>query len=312
MVSAGASATQVLEQLKPNQQARVIDLVQLAGVDVTPWATSSRGPVETPASNPAYCYEWSFVEPDKLVVLNLWHEALTVEGGQVVQRLNLRELSEQFKTAADLTRNARTSGFKRALRMDKAIALAFGQRLPVRVVVGTGDIRDLNLLGQKKPSRMKLRLLDAEHWAIAKYDEVTGECILIRGAARPPYVDQFSDPQVLSAQRREVTAMPYVRSEFVREQALSRAKGICEYCRKPGFQKAEGGTFLETHHVVPLSEGGPDLVENVAALCPNHHREAHLGTQRDTIKLHLQQLLADAYLREHGGAPIPSPASKAS
>jgi hypothetical protein len=30
-------------------------------------------PVRVPASHPAYCYEWAFREPGRLVVLNLWH-----------------------------------------------------------------------------------------------------------------------------------------------------------------------------------------------------------------------------------------------
>jgi 5-methylcytosine-specific restriction enzyme A len=32
-----------------------------------------------------------------------------------------------------------------------------------------------------------------------------------------------------------------------------------------------------------LADGGPDHISNVIALCPNHHREAHFGTQRETL-----------------------------
>jgi 5-methylcytosine-specific restriction protein A len=40
---------------------------------------------------------------------------------------------------------------------------------------------------------------------------------------------------------------------------------------------------LEVHHLLALSEDGPDTPENVVALCANHHREAHYG--RDRVKL---------------------------
>jgi 5-methylcytosine-specific restriction protein A len=59
-----------------------------------------------------------------------------------------------------------------------------------------------------------------------------------------------------------------------------------------GFLMADGGIYLETHHVIPLSEGGPDIDSNVAALCPNHHREAHFGKMRNEMRQELLQRLA--------------------
>ena len=47
---------------------------------------------------------------------------------------------------------------------------------------------------------------------------------------------------------------------------------------------------METHHIVPLSEGGSDGDDNVAALCPNHHREAHYGVDRDQIQIQLKRM----------------------
>lgn len=52
----------------------------------------------------------------------------------------------------------------------------------------------------------------------------------------------------------------------------------------PGFFRADGSLFLETHHVIPLSEGGKDSTSNVVALCPNHHREAHHGKDAGDIR----------------------------
>lgn len=59
--------------------------------------------------------------------------------------------------------------------------------------------------------------------------------------------------------------------------ALLRANGACEHCGEAGFVLKDGSIYLETHHIVSLAAGGADLVNNVIALCPNHHREAHYG-----------------------------------
>lgn len=69
----------------------------------------------------------------------------------------------------------------------------------------------------------------------------------------------------------------YVRDEKVRRAVLERAAGKCEYCGVSPFSTKSGIVFLEAHHVIALSEQGPDTLKNVIALCPNHHREAHFG-----------------------------------
>jgi 5-methylcytosine-specific restriction protein A len=66
--------------------------------------------------------------------------------------------------------------------------------------------------------------------------------------------------------------------------ALQRAKGYCELCANPGpFPTSAGGRFLEVHHVTPLYQGGPDTVDNVAAVCPNCHRACHLAPNKVTL-----------------------------
>jgi hypothetical protein len=48
-------------------------------------------------------------------------------------------------------------------------------------------------------------------------------------------------------------------------------KGIQGRCWGCGIQYP----FLDTHHIVPLSKGGEDILENQAQLCPNCHRLVH-------------------------------------
>lgn len=88
-------------------------------------------------------------------------------------------------------------------------------------------------------------------------------------------------------------ATAFKRNPYVVIETLDRANGICDSCNKDApFVKIKDETpFLEVHHVHPLSEGGKDTLGNTVALCPNCHREAHLGIKRDQIKQKLIQLI---------------------
>ena len=64
-----------------------MDLVETAGVDVSDWSNCVDG---VAARNPKYCYEWAFIEPKKLVVLNVWHDHLAErDNGSIYVDLNL-------------------------------------------------------------------------------------------------------------------------------------------------------------------------------------------------------------------------------
>ena len=77
-----------LLDLKPIAKARVIDLVEAAGVDISDWSDFKGGTARA-AVNPKYCYEWAFIEPGKLVVLNLWWDNIREQSGTIVQLLDL-------------------------------------------------------------------------------------------------------------------------------------------------------------------------------------------------------------------------------
>ena len=88
----------------------------------------------------------------------------------------------------------------------------------------------------------------------------------------------------------EGTSKSYVRDPAVVRWVLDRAKGVCELCTKAApFSNAQGDPFLEVHHCIHLADGGPDTPENARGLCPNCHREVHLGVN----KLELRQRLTD-------------------
>ncbi len=67
------------------------------------------------------------------------------------------------------------------------------------------------------------------------------------------------------------------RSPDVAAYTRSRANGICDLCgRKAPFVDNNGIPFLESHHLITLAQGGPDVIFNTVALCPNCHRKMHI------------------------------------
>lgn len=267
----------ILDEIKPKEHQRVIDLVRLAGIDVADWSNYKNGEAN-PAANPKYCYEWAFVEPGKLVILNLWYDNMREINEQIEQRLNFLE------SAWHETNSIRKS---RRDRMREAVILAYRDKLPIRVIVLDGQHqKDAT---PDKPNRPSARFLDPIPWAVVNFDETTGDYLFRRGAPPSPYVDQFSLPLTPEGDfgKHEVHGTAYNRSAEVRRYVLSRAKGKCEFCSIKGFTLADGSTYLETHHVIPLAEGGKDSPSNVAALCPNHHKEAHYGQAAAKIRDYL-------------------------
>lgn len=79
----------------------------------------------------------------------------------------------------------------------------------------------------------------------------------------------------------------FQRSEYVIEYAKRKANGICDLCDEVApFKDEDEIPYLEVHHIIPLSNGGSDTIDNVAALCPNCHRKMHvLGNINDIEKL---------------------------
>lgn len=261
---------------RPTSKHLVFDLVAEAGFNTTDWINSSSQRHAFKA-NPKYCYEWSFVEPSKVVVLNLWFANMRIEQGQIVQHNNFR---------ADAEGNAgKPTWVRRATRLDEALQTALRHNLAVRVIVNDGDMRS-KADPNSDPSRVTARELDPTPWTIVAYDWATGANTLARGVLERQFADQFDLDQAdkLGAQRKEILASAFVRDPAVRQAALRRANGNCELCGQRGFEMHAGAVYLETHHIVPLSEGGVDALANVAAVCPNDHKKAHFALNRSEIR----------------------------
>jgi len=79
----------------------------------------------------------------------------------------------------------------------------------------------------------------------------------------------------------------YRRNQYVAEYVKRRAHGKCELCGNDApFEDPERQPYLEVHHIVWLSKGGKDTLDNTVALCPNCHRKMHiLNLEKDVKKL---------------------------
>ena len=79
----------------------------------------------------------------------------------------------------------------------------------------------------------------------------------------------------------------YMRSRFISDYVKQLAHGVCQLCEQPApFITNSGVPFLHAHHIVYLSQGGTDTIENTIALCPNCHARIHeLELSTDVAKL---------------------------
>ncbi len=156
-----------LMKIMPKKRQRVMDLVSAAGVNVDDWG-NYKGGSKNAAANPKYCYEWAFVEPGKVVVLNLWHEAMVERDGKAVREFNMRESAKNAE---------KVIWGMRAVRMDKAIQEANKNKLPICVIVCSGSRRGFDQ-PKTEASKVEERLLDPTPWTVAAYDYNTGQCTL--------------------------------------------------------------------------------------------------------------------------------------
>lgn len=102
---------------------------------------------------------------------------------------------------------------------------------------------------------------------------------------------------------RNTKSMQYERDVFVAEYVKRLANGICQLCgEKAPFCRKDGEPYLETHHIIWLSRGGSDTIDNTIALCPNCHARMHIIDcidDKNHLKKQLEILLKNITLFVH-------------
>lgn len=310
-----------LEALRPIGKWMIIDCVQSAGIDVTAWSfrKTDGKPVALPQSNGGYCYEWSFRSDDRsTLLLCVWWEGLHVDSqGRICFSENLRAYADTLiqqleKDPKNRSRTIKDPRINRAQHFSTTVQLAYMNTTPVRVVIVSGPVREKVDEGSEN-DRAIGRQLDDQQWFVESFDDDTGAFVLVRGESRASSVrvtefeitpvgsglSMASDAAVADQFATDERPDTYTyngvqryRDPSVRRRVLERSKGVCELTEMPGFLMANGGVYLETHHIIPLAEGGPDTVENVIALTADAHRQAHFGVDRDELRALCLQIVA--------------------
>ena len=243
-------------ELKPKKKERECVLLERAGIKVE--------------RSQYFLSEWVHVESGKVVVLNLWFDQMKQRGQALEFDLNYLKFTDA-----------------RGKRNKDRVKQAISENLPFRIIILDGG------MGNPKGSIVSKRQLDAAIWRVTALDQNTGDYTLTRGAEIENAIDDLSvAPEGnQSPDRASVVVHVIKRDNRVRAHAIKRANGKCEYCNVRGFLTTSGDFYLEAHHIIALCDAGRDTVDNVIALCPQHHRQAHYGKDAESLETEFIKIL---------------------
>lgn len=93
--------------------------------------------------------------------------------------------------------------------------------------------------------------------------------------------------EVSEVRRLERKTNNYKRDKIISDYVKMRSLGFCDLCgRFAPFLDKKGNPYLESHHVVWVTRGGSDSIDNMVALCPECHKRVHiLDSDEDIVKL---------------------------
>ena len=171
---------------------------------------------------------------------------------------------------------------------------------------GLTGVQDVQLI--KEDTSSHLQAMIAEQNAIDRFSDgqaVYMEAMRLRNETINTVIDEDAAVELTedalrqvaiqhqshTVTERRVTTVQRQRNPYIAEYAKRRANGRCQLCGNPApFTDGNGKPYLESHHIVWLSDGGADTIENTVALCPNCHRKMHvLNDPKDVAKLKATQ-----------------------
>lgn len=285
-----------LADLRPTTKQLVKDVVELVNIKTDDW----KGKGDTFRNS-----QWSFGGKGEPVLLFIWWKHLeNSNDGKIFVKIDMLSLANKLRRSASKNLGIKA---KRAEEFHNRCLTAFMNKIPVRVALLEGQ----EFHDEDKADTVDARELDSEDWYVTKYDEPTNEFILVRefsgeeklaALKRTENETQFTEPSIEPTEptkRISSGTTTFLRDSEVVRVAKLRANGICEYCGQQGFETAQGGFYLEAHHVIPLSCNGDDQEWNIVAICPDDHRKAHFGVDRRKMRDELIDFLGSKYKQFH-------------
>ena len=107
---------------------------------------------------------------------------------------------------------------------------------------------------------------------------------------------------------QETSRVPTKTYRILRDTTLARNiktiyRNRCQICGQT-IELANGVTYSEAHHIKPLGEphNGPDVLENILCVCPNHHVQLDYGAiklDKNRLNVHSGHRLGDEYITYH-------------
>jgi len=257
-----------LLDLKPTTKQLVKDITDRLGVAMTSQ------------------YDWCFGDTGGPYLVNIWHDSMLENDGEIYFVNRASDWAEEnIETAAQVQLN-------RAAALSALIQTAYYRKEPVHVAILAGVRRRVGL---RETSEAHQRELDSVLWYPHHKDD-DGRIHVIRGKPQPAdFNPSDADRQRQAQEQTPLPPLPkrvevsgttiFERDSEVVKAVKGRAvNGCCELCGKEGFKTANGGFYLEAHHVIPLNCGGLDDVRNVVAICADDHRRAHFGEDRHAVR----------------------------
>ncbi len=290
----------VLKELRPRTQETIFDLLQLAGISTDEWLSKADGqPVTRIKANPSFCYNGAFGSLREGYALCIWHDTMEVREGAIVFEENLRDLAERLQADGHNPANGETRKRRsltqatRARAFDEALNISYARGKAVSVILTEGDRRNREKLGEGS-SHVQFRSLDPTKWYVHKYNDETGEALLVRGIKPAGVVgdatelrdDEEAGPQDVVQQRA---------IKIRRGQEQFREKLLAAYSRTCAITGCKIVDLLEAAHIRLHAEEANYRVTNGLLLRADVHTLFDLGLL--AVDTRMQVRLAPELLR---------------
>lgn len=112
-----------------------------------------------------------------------------------------------------------------------------------------------------------------------------------------------SDIDPPSANRIAITTVRIIRDTTLSRLIKDLYANECQICGST-IELPGGTRYSEAHHIKPLGtpHNGPDIVENMIVLCPNHHAMCDYGVialQMADLRLHADHKIEQQFINYH-------------
>ena len=106
------------------------------------------------------------------------------------------------------------------------------------------------------------------------------------GVAAPPLPPPASDLADVPADRAETVIYRIIRDTTLARRVKAMHGFECQICGL-SIELPGGSRYAEAHHIQPLGKphDGPDVLENILCVCPNHHAELDYGVLKLRLDL---------------------------